>query len=213
VSVFERLNRFTDWRFWAILFLSLTLLYYLAGLTLYSASYPYHYLGNLLYPWFIIYNHWLFGFIIFTLAAISLIKLFRSLSLHPKRRDLFLVTIALAIAVWLCASATLGRSFAPSVTHITSSEFNGNVYQLALSYGSSSDLDTLLAVYIVYQCDSLGLICHRYYCPYYESLWGEPPPNVSGFSVDASRKTLSIQIGEKKSEVINKCQYGGAYAK
>ena len=59
--------------------------------------------------------------------------------------------------------------FSPGYSHLDSIRYGRNVYHLGFSYGAERGFDYNLYVYIVYECDSLGLICINVDNPYSET--------------------------------------------
>ncbi len=207
------------WRRWAGVALAAPIGIFLIGRSL--SVLPFAFYGDVLYPC------WIFrGDLVVLLAGVWLLSvafMLRAAWSVPAKEEMgAALAILLVVSMALCGMALCGisvivpdfiRYFAPS--HISSIQFNTRTYHLARYFGSGSDMEETLAVYMVYQCDSSGITCHLYYCPLFQGTVGSEYVEYARdlkafFEIDPAGR-LWVQVGPEKTEVKPGCTYGTGY--
>lgn len=65
------------------------------------------------------------------------------------------------LVAFLCALQFAFALGIPSVTHRATIGFDNQIFRIAYSQGSTEDFDAIEAVYILYECDSVGFMCRN----------------------------------------------------
>ncbi len=197
----QRLSEKLPWWGWVILTLLPPLFYCVSLLSV--SPYPYEYDGNVFYPLLLERSGLPFLALLAALVMIAAYGLFHALKAE---RHHFSIVVWLGVQIaglWLCVSGFWASEWllGQKLSHVTSTQFNENVYHLALSYSPGTlGWDNSNAVYIVYRCDNLGWVCKRYSCPFYKIIWYKEDIPPAGFSTD--KNELYVQIGSKTSKVL-----------
>ncbi|MBZ0282524.1 MAG: hypothetical protein K8L97_17420 [Anaerolineae bacterium] len=113
--------------------------------------------------------------------------------------------ILILVACWLLIAVGWHFFTTPQQEYRNQTRFKDHVYYLNVSFGYVLGHDCNLTAYIVYQCDSLGVMCQSFTTPYLDSY---PLTGCSGqlttneetrFFVDTD--ILYVQIGAEKFRV------------
>ncbi len=196
-----------NWRIWMIVGLSVAVLDNLAVRSV--PEYPDFYSGNIVYFWAI--GSGTVELVLIGVGLCCLIGLGITQTLPSSGRKVLAIGLVMTICIFSVCNIFV--SFNPrSLTHKSSGEFAGNTYNLAISSGSTEDYDATIAVFIVYKCDKVGIICHKYFTPPDLMAVGQAEiqdamRQETDFIVDSTDGNLYVKIGTDRWPVHYN-QYG-----
>jgi hypothetical protein len=174
---------------------------YLVGV---SSSQSYYREVTVIFPLLLLFHDAVFRFASFAL----LILLGTLMWIIGKNKSIKIYAVVLMTLTVILASAILWQNFiSPNEEFRDRTEFQGSLYYLTVIFGYVLGHDCDITAYVIYKCDSLGLICKSYNTPYLDSY---PDTRCSGnltksettnFIVDSVSNDLFVQIGNKKLRV------------
>lgn len=127
-------------------------------------EFPYRNSDQIIYPLLFIVRNRISQFAIyFILMAVIILGIVRA-----KLKGIQLV-ILVGLLILLSFYLIGNFLFVPDFTHIDSARYDQNVYYLTFSKGLDPVNDMAIFFYLVYECDSLGLICTNIDTPFCET--------------------------------------------
>ncbi len=175
--------------------LGLALAYSLLQLTV--AEFPYQQNDPIVYPVLLVTRNWLFNLGASTGAlAIVLLGIARA-----RIRAIwlgFLVGLISALSFGMTIVTCGYTMLTPGFLHIDTTRLGQNIYHLGLSHGAEPGFDYNLYVYIVYKCDSSGLICTNIHSPHRESnVTARIPVHAVSFFQQSGDDALYVRLDDE----------------
>jgi hypothetical protein len=176
------------------------------AIELVTPDYLYDYRGDVIYPLLVFKG----GFwLLIGIISSVLLGVLTSPSKKSKRLSIIaFMMLSCGLPIYTCGSNPLGGT---SFSHIVSINYGEHQYQLGFDIGTERGWDYNVAAYIVYRCDSLGIVCDRISRPCFYSGVGtfpEPLPNAQ-FMIDPSDNRLYTELNGYKrlvpSGAIDQC--------
>ncbi len=199
------------WRRWAGVALAAPIgIFFIGG---YPPTPPYLFEGDVVYPWLTLRGT--LAVLLMGVWIISLACMLRAAWSIPAEQmgeaPVILSTLVVVVSMALC---WLGVFFFRAPDHLSSIQFENRTYHLARYWGNVYD-DPTYVVYMVYQCDTLGIVCHLYCTPLYDGAgFSERLKDARDvkafFEIDPAGR-LWVQVGPEKTVVKPGCTYGTGY--
>lgn len=146
---------------------------------------PAYYFGDIIYP---IMKHWLRVHVAIFMIIIGAYAVFakKFSEYNSCRWFSFIIMITCITTIIFAFSAT----HLSSIAQIDSARYNHNVYYLV------SDYDRPSLLYIVYECDSWGIVCHQ--TKLSQDSYTDNYETISNFRLRDDKSELYVIIGEEE---------------